>query len=458
MNNEDILLKIKEKNTWWEGVVRIHEDHQLLSLAQLPYSYEFPQLTKLSLFEPGIYTIRGIRQIGKSTTLKSMIRKLLLEEKVEPKSVFYFSCDGLHRHEDLYQVLLMYLRDWAPRGPLFLFIDEITFVEEWQRAIKELADEGRLTKATLVLTGSNVFDLRNSAELMPGRRGKAPVLDIVLHPLNFKEFVSLVAPQVMTDQEQEALARKELLQELFHKYLVCGGIPRAINEFYRSGAVPDYVYELYRSWIVGDILKAKKSLAVFEAIIDYLIKALATPLSWYKLGKEAHLASHAAAMDYVELLEAMFVVHRQEFMDPSSKRPVFRKNKKIYFSDPLIFDALRAQVDGFSNDTAGHASRWMSQPENLGKKVEQAICSQLKRQAPQLFYWESEKEIDAIAKHSANRLDFFEIKYQSRVTAAEFKWFEKAFPNQSLTVFTRHDLETAERVRLIPACVGLLLK
>lgn len=456
-DNSDILLKIKRKNPWWQAAVLISEDEKLRELGALKYPYHFSELDKIKLFEPGIYTIRGIRQIGKSTAIKTIIRDLLLSHKVESRSVFYFSCDGIHEHQELFDVIDTYLSEVSLHKQNFIFIDEVTFVDEWQRAIKELADDGRLSNATVLLTGSNLIDLRKSSELLPGRRGRASVHDINISPLTFKEFVGLVKPDLSVLSLNDAIKCLDEYQTLFKNYLLCGGIPKVINEYFsrEQRSIPSYIYDMYRSWILGDILKAKKSEAIFESIIAYLIKSLATPVSWYKIGKESHLVSHTAAMDYVELLERMFVVKRLEHIDLGTRKPVFRKNKKIYFSDPFVFDALLALNEGLSEESWMCAKKWIDTPENVSKKVEQAVVLNLGRENRDIYYWLGDREVDIVVKNAAN-LTFHEIKYQSRVSASEFLWFNKLFKNEKLTVYTQRNYDVLENITCIPTCLGLL--
>lgn len=454
--NNKQLIDIKRKNPWWRARSLIEEDEKIRELGTLKYQYNFPELELLNLKLSGIYTIRGPRQIGKSTAIKQIIKKLLIEAGVEPLSVFYLSCEGLRTDRDLYRFIDEYLDDAPASGILYLFLDEITFVDEWQRAIKELADDGRLSRAVVILTGSDMIDLKKNAELMPGRRGKSDVLDIYLLPLKFREFLSLVEPDILKLDLAGALKGISRFQVNFLHYLICGGIPLAINEYFTGMRMPTYIYELYRSWIVGDILKKGKSEAIFDSIVANLIRCFTTPISWYKLGKESHLMSHAAAMDYVELLERMFVLRKLECLDINSRQPILRKNKKIYFSDPLIFDALHARVDGFSEESFTHAKQWMDDTVNLSKKIEQVVVSGLCSVHDHVFYWAGKNgEVDAVVKHSGGRLSFHEVKYQRRVSTGEFSWFSKAFPKEQLTVYTKVDYENSENVTCVPVSLAL---
>ena len=51
-----------------------------------------------------------------------------------------------------------------------LIIDEVTFVKDWDRVIKALADEGLFEHGLCILTGSDCLILKEAAQRFPGRR------------------------------------------------------------------------------------------------------------------------------------------------------------------------------------------------------------------------------------------------------------------------------------------------
>jgi predicted AAA+ superfamily ATPase len=51
-------------------------------------------------------------------------------------------------------------------------LDEITSVKNWPRAIKFLADAGKLENIYLLLTGSSAVEIKHGYERMSGRRKK----------------------------------------------------------------------------------------------------------------------------------------------------------------------------------------------------------------------------------------------------------------------------------------------
>ncbi len=96
--------------------------------------------------------------------------RILLEKQIPPQQVFYFSLDRIEDFNQLYDLIECYLSRIRPTNTkrLYIFLDEISFVREWQRGMKALADEGRLKRTTVMLTGSNLLDIGKGAERLPG--------------------------------------------------------------------------------------------------------------------------------------------------------------------------------------------------------------------------------------------------------------------------------------------------
>jgi predicted AAA+ superfamily ATPase len=59
------------------------------------------------------------------------------------------------------------------------------------------------------------------------------------------------------------------------------------------------------------------------------------------------------------------------------------------------------------------------------------------------------KEIDFVIKHQGN-LRYFEVKYQNKVQAGEFKETKQMLGANNLTVITKQDFESRGAVKLIP--------
>ncbi len=101
--------------------------------------------------------------------------------------------------KELANILECYLqnaRKTLPKQRLYLFIDEVSSVKDWQKGIKHLWDMGLLENCSVILTGSHSLDIRNASERLPGRRGSVKdVLDKILLPMKFTEYVETKKPK-----------------------------------------------------------------------------------------------------------------------------------------------------------------------------------------------------------------------------------------------------------------------
>ena len=264
------------------------------------------------------------------------------------------------------------------------------------------------------MTGSHSLDIKYRAELLPGRRGKYGK-DFLLLPLTFREYIKLLKPEVyeklktiknISINELNAAIKsanlfKDELNILFNQYLITGGFPLVINEFFDSGNIPDYVYEIYRKWVVGDMVKWDKSEKILLQLMRGAIQKQSTPISWDSLAKGVEIKSHKTVSSYVEALENMFVFVILYFLDLSKKIPNYNKNKKIYFLDPFIFHSFNNAIFFKSN-------------EILPSLIESVVVSHLNRKF-QVFYWKNKREVDAIIKINEKEVGV-EIKYQNKIS------------------------------------------
>ena len=98
---DELLLQ----NPWWEDKKNIENDVHIKKLKGLKYIYE-PQLFKSSdLKEDAVYTLRGARQVGK-TTLVKLIIKDLLDRSINPRNIFYYSMDLVKDDRELFEIFI----------------------------------------------------------------------------------------------------------------------------------------------------------------------------------------------------------------------------------------------------------------------------------------------------------------------------------------------------------------
>ena len=404
-------------NPWWEDKQAIKLDKHLNELKNFKYIYHTSLLNKK--FKTGnIYTIRGPRQIGKTTFLKQLIKQKL--QTVDKENIFYWTCDNLTSKDDLLSLLKEYadfckVQDAKPE---YILLDEITGVENWQKAIKFAVDTDLLPDACYILTGSNVIDLKKGTERLPGRRGKHGK-DLFLMPLSFREYVKLIKPDWFEKHKHDTVKQlkyqNDKLKILFEKYLITGGIPLVINEYQKYEKIPSYIYNLYYSWIIGDILKEGKNEQTLKEIIKSLLTCYTTPVSWDSLAKRSSVKSHVTISSYIELLSNLLVVFPCYFFSIGENKINFNKNKKIYFFDTFILHVFSERLNNYVDKD---------------KIIEGIVGSKIKNKdmLSDVFFTKVKKETDFVVNLQENEKKGVEVKYQNNVSREDFvnkRFFEK---------------------------------
>ncbi len=196
---------LRENNPWWLDPGAIEEDPYIREAEASPLQWRPAILGEFSLGEPLVYTLRGPRQVGKTTLVKLLIRRLL-HEGPAPHRILYLSLDLISDPEDLAAAVRLWGRLFPGEvSPRWIFFDEISRVRDWQRAVKYLRDTGLAADDFLLLTGSSASDIRRGAERLPGRRGKGERLDKVLWPLSFTEFIQVARKEIPLPEKRLTL-------------------------------------------------------------------------------------------------------------------------------------------------------------------------------------------------------------------------------------------------------------
>ena len=129
------------QNPWWKGKSHIKDDKHIINFSEKKYQWHPPVLDELELIPDNIFSIRGPRQVGKTTLIKLMVRSLL-EKSIPENAIFYASCDALIDHIELLKLIRAYLEMAASRNldRTFIFLDEVSGIENWQKSVKLLVD------------------------------------------------------------------------------------------------------------------------------------------------------------------------------------------------------------------------------------------------------------------------------------------------------------------------------
>ncbi|MEM4721134.1 MAG: ATP-binding protein [Candidatus Methanomethylicaceae archaeon] len=406
-------------NPWWKGREGIKEDEDFRKWQDSKIKWT-PQILEnvLEAMSPfSVHFIFGPRQVGKTTLIKLLIARLL--ERKDPKSIFYFRCDQLSDYKELDEVLKKYLKikDIEKIKSSYIFLDEITFPREWYRTLKWHIDMGNFKNDVIVLSGSLSTSVKGETETFPGRRGHGR--DFIMYPLSFREFVRVVNKSIFERLEKlENLDEREIrektinampwldeLNTLFEAYLKCGGFPLSIKSLFERGKIIEEVVITYLSWIKGDIMKLRRSEAITKRVLKALIEKVPSTLSYHSIAKEFEVPSHKTVFQHINLLEKLFLVKVLNFIDPNKGIEVFRKQKKIHFLDPFLYEIF---------------SYWCltKKPEDP-VIVESVVAAHLARKF-NIGYWKNSSEVDIMVLHD-EKIVGIEVKYRKKAEAARLK-------------------------------------
>jgi predicted AAA+ superfamily ATPase len=452
------IADLINQNSWWKYGDEFWRYDKNLKDAKGAFT-EF-QRREIALESGNIYIIRGIRQSGKTTYMKQVILSLL-NSGIEPDIILYVSCDRLASRKELRNVIYNFVQTNRDKEPLYIFLDEITYLDDWNLELKTLADSDIIDKLILLATGSSAVKIKEKAERLPGRKVEGN--EYRFKPLTFREFVlqtiAKVAAQVkssdfsvalklltakskdismsldddldsMLSKMQEIMPFKEELDYMLDLYLLTGGFPGVINEYFenkfekKEEGIRTELYETFMRIVLGDLSKIRRNETIARELMLGIVERYGTKYSFTTLGKDLEL-SHQMVIAYLELLEDAFLIVVVPSLDIAKRKTKLKGNKKIYFSTPFVYycvESFISGLDGFQNSR-----------ENLQRKkdkiMEGVVANHLvqTKEEPYIkewrtylsfFYTTTGKEVDFIYKKK-EELRGIEVKYKEEVDKRE---------------------------------------
>lgn len=376
----------------------------------------------------GILILRGPRRIGKSSTLKYLIKESV-DKKEDPNRFVYLSLDredlfkGNEKRKFLRELIKNIINKYKKENkPLVLILDEVTFYEGWCRAFKNLIDEGIVGPGIgMIATGSYSLDLSSAKRELSGRfgpLGEAFNGDIFMYPRKFielsesllgEDFKNFVArnfgyfakrcgmieylANYQTKENSIKFDYEQLLNQILYQYyddlhelfreiyLYSGGYPRS---FYKailsksSGrvAVSDsrYIEDIY-SLLVTDSKKFRLS----EETLKDILKKIEFPsmeityTSLIKLKKEE-------VEKYISYLKASGLFAFIPYVSSSTQIDVEnllvtsnREKLKLIVTDPAAFIAIYMGSRGITGNVIEHTKEIFAQKEKIKELLFESI-------------------------------------------------------------------------------------
>jgi predicted AAA+ superfamily ATPase len=351
--------QLRDQNPWWTDPRAIAQDPHVAKFHAQAIHWDPSALREIPLVPGHTHTLRGPRQVGKTTTVKRLLQRLLTQEHATTR-VLYFTCDLVDSYRELVTAVKRAKQIHPkPDGPWHVFLDEVSAVPDWQRAIKYLWDQGVTRNDFLLLTGSSARDVRTGSEQLPGRRGDGE--DFLQLPMSFRDFCilcegitlppSLSVHELITPSGRTAAASAyanfDALVRAYEQYARIGGYPAAIQDYTTQPTRSIQPATLRALWdvVAGDVSAQRRDRSAALKLMEEVSVCLGNPIAWAKASTAMGLKDREAARDYTEMLADNFLLLPIYFWEMGGSF-LPQKQRKVFFVDMLYAEVAAQLISG----------------------------------------------------------------------------------------------------------------
>lgn len=361
-----------------------------------------------SCFKGKIILLSGARQVGKTTLLKEVLRKINVPS-------VWLNCDEADVLEAFSEAgtSTQLLQLVGPNNRLVV-IDEAQQIPEIGKKLKLLYDT--YPNIQIIATGSSSFELQDrTSEPLTGRK-----ITYHLFPVSYKESV----------QNTTAPEAKRMLDTR----LVYGFYPEVFNN---PGNEKEILLEIANSYLYKDIMQLE---GIRKPVhVEKLLRALAfqvgNEVSYHELAKTVGNIDTATVEKYLDIFEKAFIIFKLPAFSRNLRNEI-KKGKKYYFYDNGIRNVL---ISNFSIPEMRMDKGALWENFLISERMKQ---NHYNKNYANAYFWRT---------HNQAEIDYIEEK-DGLIEAFEIKWkkqkvnfpnsFLSAYPNHTTTVISRSDFET----------------
>jgi predicted AAA+ superfamily ATPase len=411
---------LEEFNHWWiKGFV---DPELALSFKRDIY----PTLIE-SMQNRFIIALTGLRRTGKTTLMYQLIQ-WLIQSKVNPTDIFFFSFDeqpsGLDEVMESYKE--MHNKDFrATRS--YIFLDEVQKCGgNWINEIKKYYD--LYPRLKFVISGSeSLFIRKRTKETLAGR-----LLEFRIATFSLSEYLRF------NGVTKSQMAYETVVKPLFAKFVAKGGFPetftmqndREFKEYIRSIVIDKIIYK--------DIPKTfkVKDPEFLATLLELVASNPGMYIDYQSLAKQFG-KDRRVVKSYLDYLMKSFLITMLGNYRRSTEAAL-RKLKRAYPADTALIYLYKPNPDdSFS-----------------GKIVESAVVNGMGAK----FFWKGRYEVDIVSNGIP-----IEIKYQESIGDNDFRQileFMNKFGVKEGVMVTKNDERIVKHkgrsIKLVPAWKWLL--
>jgi uncharacterized protein len=360
----EVQRRLAMDNPWWQAGRGL--DGEEKDWPRRSYYAPFEALARDRSVRRAVVLI-GPRRVGKTVILRQFVQGLV-DSGVRGIDILYLSLDTpLYAGRSLESLVQLFNETHRHEegAQTWVLFDEIQYLKDWGLHLKSLVDS--YPDIRFIASGSAAAALKMKSR----ESGAGRFTEFVLPPLTFAEFLKftgreagLILPSGREGSFSWRCADIEALNREFVDYLNYGGFPEAVlNQSVRSNPSRFLLQDVVDKVLLKD-LPSLYGIADTQDL-NRFFNVLAFN-SGNELGLEA-LSSHSGIgkqrlADYLEYLEAAYLVRRVHRIDDNAERLQRARTFKVYLTNP----SMRAALFGFLT----------AEDEALGSLAETAIWSQ----------------------------------------------------------------------------------
>lgn len=430
----DIKLNLSITNPWWNNE-KINNQFLLGRKRN-----EFNDIIE-KIDNKRILSIIGPRRVGKSTLIYQTINYLLEEKKVDSKRILLFSGDDpslfFDENDKLSDVLDIYINEILEenisklKSKVYIFIDEIHFIKNWQNYLKTYFD--RKYNIKFIITGSSSMHLfKDANESLLGR-----IENIYVLPLTFNQFMNFYMTYISKAEDiqipkfdlnsidevmkelEEIYYNQDLkltIQKILKRYMVVGGYP----EYFEVKDIEVWQKQLSEDIITRGIYKDIltmyniKSPEILEKLLYYIAANNSQAFAYSGIASTFGIDT-VTIMMYLGYLKQAFLINILENYSNNIAK-VIRTNKKLSILDNGIQNSLLKQKN-IDSDLASHII------ESMVDFDFRLLCE---RENYKEFYYRNsgKEEIDIIIDRNIDIIPI-EVKYTNQIENSDLKAINK---------------------------------
>lgn len=342
----------------------------------------------------------GQRRVGKSYILRQIASKLITQG-VKSENILYVNKEymeliTLRNAIELEELYKAYRKVLKPKGKVYLFIDEIQYIDEWERFVNSHSQDFA-EPCELFISGSNSNLLSGElATLLSGR-----YVEFEVFSFSYSEYCGI------TEQSNGSNSYK--------KYLQSGALPELFN-LPNEEMKQNYVSSIKDTVMLRDIVGRYKvkDVKLLDDLFVYLTNSAANIISVTNIihffASKKRKTNYETLSTYINYLENSFLIHRAERYNIKGK------------------DTISGNCKYYLNDLSYRNYLYSGYGYGLGYLLENAVYLSLKRAGYQVYVGTiKDTEVDFVAIKGDKKL-YLQVTLQ----LAEEQTFEREYRSLKL--------------------------